>query len=253
MRERAIPKPKGSGKVRTLGIPTIADRVVQAAGKLVLEPIFEADFLPVSYGFRPGRRAQDAIAEIHTFGSRGYRWVLGSDIEACFDRIDHAALMDRVRPARRVLLLDQLRALGHAGSGHRRVDASHIRALTGGGDGPLARRSGSGRLQAPPDHRGRWHPPGRRADRRQPVRGTQLIPLVKAIPKVRGRRGRPRYLYGDRGYDYDHHRAALRRLGITPRIARKNTPTRLRLGDSPMGRGADLRLAAPGQASTHPP
>ena len=92
-----IPKPGGSGKVRKLGIPTIADRVVQAALKLVLEPIFEADFQPVSYGFRPRRRAQDAIAEIHLFGTRGYRWVLDADIEACFDRIDHTALMDRVR------------------------------------------------------------------------------------------------------------------------------------------------------------
>jgi RNA-directed DNA polymerase len=97
VRERAIAKPGGSGKVRKLGIPTIIDRVVQAALKLVLEPIFEADFLPVSYGFRPMRRAHDAIAEIHMFGSRGYQWVLDADIEACFDSIDHAALMDRVR------------------------------------------------------------------------------------------------------------------------------------------------------------
>jgi RNA-directed DNA polymerase len=97
VRERTIPKPGGSGKVRRLGIPTIADRVVQAAVKLVLEPIFEADFMPVSYGFRPMRRAHDAIAEIHMFGSRGYQWVLDADIEACFDSIDHTALMDRVR------------------------------------------------------------------------------------------------------------------------------------------------------------
>ena len=97
VRERKIPKPGGSGKVRKLGIPTIADRVVQAALKLVLEPIFEADFLPVSYGFRPMRRAHDAIAEIHMFGSRGYQWVLDADIEACFDSIDHVALMGRVR------------------------------------------------------------------------------------------------------------------------------------------------------------
>lgn len=97
VRERKIPKPGGSGKVRALGIPTVTDRVVQAALKLVLEPIFEADFEPVSYGFRPNRRAQDAIAEIHHFGTRGYRWVLDADIEACFDRIDHTALMDRVR------------------------------------------------------------------------------------------------------------------------------------------------------------
>jgi RNA-directed DNA polymerase len=97
VRERIIPKPGGGGKVRKLGIPTIADRVIQAALKLVLEPIFEADFQPCSYGFRPRRRAQDAIAEIHHFGTKGYRWVLDADIEACFDQIDHAALMDRVR------------------------------------------------------------------------------------------------------------------------------------------------------------
>jgi RNA-directed DNA polymerase len=63
----------------------------------VLEPIFEADFVPVSYGFRPMRRAHDAIAEIHHYGTHGYRWVLDADIEACFDSIDHTALLDRVR------------------------------------------------------------------------------------------------------------------------------------------------------------
>ena len=95
VREKAIPK--ASGKVRRLGIPTTADRVVQAALKLVLEPIFEADFKPCSYGFRPKRRAQDAIAEIHFLGSRTYEWVFEADIKACFDEIDHTALMGRVR------------------------------------------------------------------------------------------------------------------------------------------------------------
>jgi RNA-directed DNA polymerase len=92
--------PKGtSGKFRKLGIPTIADRVVQASLKLVLEPIFEADFKPCSYGFRPNRRAQDAIAEIHHFtsGRSSYLWVFEADIKACFDEIDHTALMDRLR------------------------------------------------------------------------------------------------------------------------------------------------------------
>jgi RNA-directed DNA polymerase len=65
--------------------------------KLVLEPIFEADFTPASYGFRPKRRAQDAIAEIHQFTTKRYEWVFEADIEACFDNIDHTALMDRVR------------------------------------------------------------------------------------------------------------------------------------------------------------
>jgi RNA-directed DNA polymerase len=96
VRERMIPKP-GSSKRRRLGIPTARDRTVQAALKLVLEPIFEVDFKPCSYGFRPRRRAQDAIAEIHQFASRSYEWVLEGDIEACFDMIDHTALMDRVR------------------------------------------------------------------------------------------------------------------------------------------------------------
>ncbi|HEX6520313.1 MAG TPA: group II intron reverse transcriptase/maturase [Streptosporangiaceae bacterium] len=97
VRERKIPKPGGSGKLRKLGIPAIADRVVQAALKLVLEPIFEADFKPCSYGFRPKRRAQDAIAEIQFYGTHGYRWVLDADIEAAFDNCSHPAVMDRVR------------------------------------------------------------------------------------------------------------------------------------------------------------
>jgi RNA-directed DNA polymerase len=96
VRERMIPKP-GTSKRRRLGIPTARDRTVQAALKLVLEPIFEVDFKPCSYGFRPRRRAHDAIAEIHQFASRSYEWVLEGDIEACFDMIDHPALMDRVR------------------------------------------------------------------------------------------------------------------------------------------------------------
>ncbi len=96
---RQVMIPKAGGKVRKLGIPTVTDRVVQASLKLVLEPIFEADFLPCSYGFRPNRRAHDAVAEIRHLASEsiGYRWVLEADIKACFDQIDHVALMDRVR------------------------------------------------------------------------------------------------------------------------------------------------------------
>ena len=98
VRQVMIPKGK-SGKFRKLGIPTVADRVVQASLKLVLEPIFEADFKPCSYGFRPNRRAQDAIAEIHHFASESinYRWVFETDIKACFDEISHSALMGRLR------------------------------------------------------------------------------------------------------------------------------------------------------------
>jgi RNA-directed DNA polymerase len=80
-------------------VPTIADRVVQASLKLVLEPIFEADFKPCSYGFRPNRRAHDAISEIHYLASapRNYHWVFETDIKACFDEIDQTALMNRLR------------------------------------------------------------------------------------------------------------------------------------------------------------
>ena len=105
---RQVMIPKKSGKLRKLGIPTVQDRVVQASLKLVLEPIFEADFQPFSYGFRPGRRQHDAIAEIHHFATRGYEWVLEADIKACFDEIGHVPLMDRLRVRikdRRILAL----------------------------------------------------------------------------------------------------------------------------------------------------
>ncbi|HLI43491.1 MAG TPA: group II intron reverse transcriptase/maturase [Acidimicrobiales bacterium] len=95
VREKLIPK-KG-GKLRGLGIPTARDRCVQASLKLVLEPIFEADFEPCSYGFRPRRRAQDAIEEIFFYATHSYEWVLEGDIKSCFDEISHPALMDRVR------------------------------------------------------------------------------------------------------------------------------------------------------------
>jgi Reverse transcriptase (RNA-dependent DNA polymerase) len=93
---RQVAIPKKSGKLRLLGIPTLRDRVAQMALKLILEPIFEVDFYPSSYGYRPGRRAQDAIAEIHQLTSRAYEWVVEGDITACFDNVDHQILMDLV-------------------------------------------------------------------------------------------------------------------------------------------------------------
>ncbi|MGZ6652402.1 MAG: group II intron reverse transcriptase/maturase [Solirubrobacteraceae bacterium] len=95
VKERKIPK--RGGKLRHLGVPTVRDRVVQAALKTVLEPIFEADFKPCSYGFRPGRRAHDAIAEIHMLATNSYEWVLEADIKACFDEISHTAALQRLR------------------------------------------------------------------------------------------------------------------------------------------------------------
>jgi RNA-directed DNA polymerase len=90
VRERMIPKP-GSRKRRRLGIPTVADRVVQASLKLVLEPIFEADFVPCSYGFRPNRRAHDAMAETRFLASKTYEWVLEGDITACLGAWSHCS------------------------------------------------------------------------------------------------------------------------------------------------------------------
>ena len=96
VRERMIPKP-GTTKRRRLGIPALRDRVVQGALKLVLEPIFEADFFPCSYGFRPNRRAHDAVAEVRHFASCSYEWIVEGDIKACFDEISHSALLNRIR------------------------------------------------------------------------------------------------------------------------------------------------------------
>jgi RNA-directed DNA polymerase len=97
VREKLIPK--ANGKLRRLGITTAPDRAVQAVLKLVLEPIFEADFKPCSYGFRPKRRAQDAIAEINYLATpiRNYELVFEADITACFDEISHSGLLDRMR------------------------------------------------------------------------------------------------------------------------------------------------------------
>jgi RNA-directed DNA polymerase len=102
-----IPKP-GTAKRRRLGISTIRDRVVQASLKLVLEPIFEAEFLPCSYGFRPNHRVHDAVSEVRHFTSHSYEWIVEGDIRSCFDEISHPELLDRVRRRigdRRVLAL----------------------------------------------------------------------------------------------------------------------------------------------------
>jgi len=103
VRQRLIPKPGKPGKFRPLGIPTLKDRLVQMALKLVLEPIFEADFYPTSYGFRPGRSTHDALARVRhklnptSAGPSRTRFVIEGDIKGCFDAIDHHVLMDRVR------------------------------------------------------------------------------------------------------------------------------------------------------------
>jgi len=85
--------PKADGKKRPLGIPTVRDRVAQMAAKLVLEPIFEADFRPCSFGFRPGRSATQALEVLRKLGARGGNHVLDADIRDYFGSIDHAKLM----------------------------------------------------------------------------------------------------------------------------------------------------------------
>lgn len=97
-RRQMIPKPQGG--MRPLGIPTVRDRVAQAAAKLVLEPIFEADFLPSSYGYRPKRSATQALEAIRTRFSKGYVWAAEADIAGFFDSIDHDVVMELV--ARRI-------------------------------------------------------------------------------------------------------------------------------------------------------
>jgi len=97
VRERMIPK--RSGELRSLGIPTVRDRIVQMALKLVLEPVYEADFCPTSHGFRPGRRTQDAIEQVRFFINppRGYEWVIEGDVEDCFGSIHRGLLLAELR------------------------------------------------------------------------------------------------------------------------------------------------------------
>jgi len=105
---RRVRIPKPDGRPRLLGVPTIRDRTVQAAAKVVLEPIFEAEFRPSSYGFRPKRNAHQAGEQIRQAVNRGQSWIVDADIEAFYDRIEQMLLMQLVEKRicdRRVLKL----------------------------------------------------------------------------------------------------------------------------------------------------
>ena len=108
VRRVMIPKPNGGGE-RALGIPTIRDRVVQTAAKLVLEPIFEADFEDNAYGYRPARGAVDAVKEVHRHICRGYTDVVDADLSRYFDSIPHDELLKSV--ARRIVDRQVLRLI----------------------------------------------------------------------------------------------------------------------------------------------
>jgi group II intron reverse transcriptase/maturase len=131
-RRVSIPKP-GSAERRPLSIPTVRDRVAQAATKIVLEPIFEADFAPCSFGFRPRRSPHDALQVVIDEAWRGRRWVVETDIADCFSTIPHDALMHAIEERvsdRAVLKL--LRAMLRAGV---MEDGTVRRPVTGAAQG----------------------------------------------------------------------------------------------------------------------
>src|SRR5690606_38996327 len=97
---RRVDIPKPSGGKRTLGVPTVVDRLVQQALHQVLQPLFEPTFSEGSYGFRPGRKAHQAVQQAQAYICEGKRWVVDLDLEQFFDRVNHDVLMARV--ARRV-------------------------------------------------------------------------------------------------------------------------------------------------------
>jgi len=93
---RRVEIPKPGGGTRLLGIPTVIDRLIQQALLQVLTPIFDPEFSPYSYGFRPGRRGHDAVRQARKYAEEGYTWVVDMDLEKFFDRVNHDILMARV-------------------------------------------------------------------------------------------------------------------------------------------------------------
>ncbi|GHC99870.1 group II intron reverse transcriptase/maturase [Novosphingobium pokkalii] len=176
VRQRLIPKPGKPGQFRPLGIPTLIDRVVQMALKLILEPIFEADFYPTSYGFRRGRSTHDALERIQkclhpsSRGSSVYRFVVEGDIKGCFTAIDHHVMMGRVR--RRISDRKVLRLIHAFLKAGIMVEGTLRHPVTGSPQGGIISPMLSNIYLTALDERyGRWsiHPrePGKRAAARR--------------------------------------------------------------------------------------
>ena len=137
---RRVMIPKPGGGERALGIPTVRDRVVQTAAKLVLEPILEADLEPCAYGYRPKRSSQDAIRKVHEFLLAGYTDVVDADLSKYFDTIPHGELMQCI--ARRVVDRDVLHLIKmwlsvpaevRDQAGRRRMEGGHGKGTPQGG------------------------------------------------------------------------------------------------------------------------
>ena len=136
---RRVMIPKPGGGERPLGIPTIRDRVVQTAAKIVLEPIFEADLEPSAYGYRPKRSAQDAIRKVHKLVCEGYTDVVDADLSKYFDTIPHCELLQCV--ARRIVDREVLRLIKMWLTGPGRGAGRERETSVDGREGPPLRDS----------------------------------------------------------------------------------------------------------------